>query len=43
VNPGAEFIYGQLLYLRETCLPQDDTGLDVFTPTTHQTAWQRTC
>jgi hypothetical protein len=42
-KPGAESTYCQLPQPRETCVPQDDTGLDGFTPTTQQTAWQRTC
>jgi len=42
VKPEAKTFYSQLLQLRETFVPQDDTGLAGSTPTTRQAGWQRT-
>jgi prevent-host-death family protein len=41
VKPLAESFYSQLLRLRETFAPQDETGLAGPGATTRQTAWQR--
>ena len=42
VKPVAETFYNQLLRLRETYAPQDDTGLAGPQATTRASAWQRT-
>ncbi len=42
VKPEAETFYSQLLQLRETFAPQDDTGLAGRTPKSRQAVWQRT-
>ncbi|MCX7239037.1 MAG: type II toxin-antitoxin system Phd/YefM family antitoxin [Burkholderiales bacterium] len=42
VQSEGQTIYNQLLQLRETFVPQDDTGLAGPTPTARQVAWQRT-
>jgi prevent-host-death family protein len=41
VTPAAEHFYSQLLRLRDTYLPQDESGLAGPTPLARQTAWQR--
>ena len=41
VKPVAQSLYSQLLQLRETFVPQDDTGLAGSGTTTRQMAWQR--
>lgn len=42
VKPVAETFYSQLLRLRETYAPQDDTGLAGPEASTRPSAWQRT-
>lgn len=39
IQPVTESLYSQVLRLRETYAPQDDTGLPG--PSVRQTAWQR--
>ena len=41
IQPVTESFYSQVLQLRETFAPQDDTGLAVTEPGARQTAWQR--
>lgn len=41
VKPVAESFYSQLLQLRETFVPQDDTGLAVPGTSPRQAAWER--
>ncbi|MDP2368530.1 type II toxin-antitoxin system Phd/YefM family antitoxin [Rhodoferax sp.] len=41
VKPGAETFFSHLLQLRETFVPQDDTGLAVPGTSSRQTAWER--
>jgi len=41
VKPVADSFYSQVLQLRETFPPQDDTGFAGPNPAARQTAWQR--
>ncbi|OIP17404.1 MAG: hypothetical protein CO105_09165 [Comamonadaceae bacterium CG_4_9_14_3_um_filter_60_33] len=41
VKPAAETFYSQLLRLRETYAPQDDTGLVGVMTASRHSAWQR--
>jgi prevent-host-death family protein len=41
VKPVADSFYSQVLQLRETFPPQDDTGFAAPNPAARQTAWQR--
>lgn len=41
VKPVTESFYSQVLQLRETYAPQDDSGLAPSAVATRQTAWQR--
>jgi hypothetical protein len=41
VTREADTFYKQLQQLRETFVPQDDTGLAGSTPTARQADWQR--
>jgi len=42
VQPEAKSFYSQVLQLRESFAPEDNTGLCGADPTVRQTAWQRT-